>query len=162
MVIMSWRLRIMTGLFAAALLTGCASPAKTTVKPASDPMVTDEVPHISREDLRRRMADKSIIVVDTLPADMHASSHLPGSINIPGFPYQNAVAFTDDLAPKLLPDKSKPLALYCINPPCRNSEFVGRELIKLGYTGVSKYAEGIDDWTRVGLPLEGPKTLPGH
>ncbi|GAA0641532.1 hypothetical protein GCM10010174_74960 [Kutzneria viridogrisea] len=148
---------LVTGL----LLTACGTSTPAAApRTTSDPMVTDEVAHISRQDLRQRMADHSITVIDTLPADMHRGSHLPGSINIPGFPYNIAAKSTDDLAPKLVPDKSTPVALYCINPPCRNSEFVGREMVKLGYTKVTKYAEGIDDWVKAGLPLEGESA--GH
>lgn len=139
--------------FATGLLAGCsggqAAPAE------SDPLTVDEVAHISRQEVQAGIADKSLVVVDTLPADMHKQVHLPGAINIPGHPYEIADASTDAHAPRLLPDKNAKIALYCINVPCRNSEFVGRRLMELGYTHVTKYAEGIEDWMQADLPVEG-------
>lgn len=138
-----------------ALLTLVTACGGSSAQPhRSDPMTTDEVAHISRQDLRTAMAARSIIVVDTLPSDMHRQAHLPGAVNIPGYPYETAAASTDEYAPKLLPDKNAQIALYCINAPCRNSEFVGRRLMELGYTHVAKYAEGIQDWSQANLPLE--------
>jgi len=43
---------------------------------------------------------------------------------------------------------------YCSNTACRNSEAAANQLAAMGYTNVRKYAEGKDDWTRAGLPLE--------
>lgn len=133
----------------------CGAPADSPKPARSDPLTTDEVERISRQELQKGIAEGSVVVVDTLPADMHAQAHLPGAVNIPGYPYETAAASTDEHAPRLLPDKNAHLALYCINVPCRNSEFVGRRLKELGYTHVRKYAEGIQDWMRAGLPVEG-------
>ncbi|RZS34923.1 rhodanese-related sulfurtransferase [Herbihabitans rhizosphaerae] len=127
---------------------------KVTDLDGTDPMTTDAVPHISRTDLLQGIQNKTVTVVDTLPVDMHVRQHLPGSLSIVGFPYEEATARTGEAAPKLLPDKSAKIALYCINVPCRNSEYVGRQLIRLGYKNVYKYAEGIQDWARNGLPTE--------
>ncbi|WP_261986809.1 rhodanese-like domain-containing protein [Actinomadura sp. HBU206391] len=46
------------------------------------------------------------------------------------------------------------IAVYCSNPSCGNSQAVATRLEKLGYTGVRKYREGIQDWVEAGLPIE--------
>ncbi|MGW5054299.1 rhodanese-like domain-containing protein [Actinokineospora sp. NPDC004072] len=112
------------------------------------------LPLISREELRAALADGSVVVVDTMPVAYYEKQHLPGARNIPGFPYERAAEFTDEHAPSVLPDKSAPVVVYCANTPCRNSEFVGRRLLELGYADVRKYREGIEDWVAGGLPTE--------
>ncbi|MEU6487347.1 rhodanese-like domain-containing protein [Streptomyces sp. NPDC046887] len=113
------------------------------------------LPLITREELRQAIRERSVIVVDTMPADYYAREHLPGARNIPGFPYEEAAAFTDAHAPAVVPDPSVPIVVYCANVPCRNSELVGARLAELGYADVRKYREGIEDWVAAGLPTEG-------
>jgi rhodanese-related sulfurtransferase len=110
------------------------------------------LPLITREELRAAMSGGSVVVVDTMPIAYYEKEHLPEALNIPGFPYEQAAEFTDLLAPSALPDKTAAIVVYCANTPCRNSEFVGRRLLELGYTNVRKYREGIEDWVAGGLP----------
>lgn len=112
------------------------------------------LPLITREQLRKEIAANAVIVIDTMPTDYYEREHLPGAVNIPGFPYEDAARFTDELAPRLLPDQAVPLVVYCANVPCRNSELVGARLVELGYRNVRKYREGIEDWVRGDLPTE--------
>jgi rhodanese-related sulfurtransferase len=145
------------------MLVGCGSPVPDAAESTrsavtvagSDPLTTGEVPTIGREEVSRGIADRNMTVVDTHPEVVHVQRRLPGSVNIPGFPYEKAAATTDRLAPTRLPDRKTKLVLYCLNEPCRNSEFVGRRLIELGYTDVSKYPGGMEDWLAAGLPTEG-------
>ncbi|MVO84029.1 rhodanese-like domain-containing protein [Streptomyces sp. p1417] len=112
------------------------------------------LPLVKRDELRKEMEAGNVTVVDTMPADYYAREHLPGALNIPGFPYEDAARFTDELAGGLLPDPAVPIVVYCANVPCRNSELVGARLVELGYTDVRKYREGIEDWVRGELPTE--------
>ncbi|AIG80605.1 sulfurtransferase [Amycolatopsis sp. MJM2582] len=110
------------------------------------------LPLITRTELLSRMESGSVVVVDTMPVAYFDKEHLPEARNIPGFPYERAAEFTDRLAPVVLPDKAAAIVVYCANTPCRNSEFVGRRLLELGYTNVRKYREGIEDWVANDLP----------
>ncbi|CRK58358.1 Cytosine/purine/uracil/thiamine/allantoin permease family protein [Alloactinosynnema sp. L-07] len=112
------------------------------------------LPLISRDELRSAMTGGTVIVVDTMPVSYYEKEHLPGARNIPGFPYENAAEFTDRFAPSVVPDKAATIVVYCSNIPCRNSEFVGRRLLELGYADVRKYREGIEDWVSAGLPTD--------
>lgn len=112
------------------------------------------LPLVKREELKAEIEAGSVTVVDTMPVDYYAREHLPHAVNIPGFPYEDASRFTDELAPTVLPDRSAPIVVYCANVPCRNSELVGARLVELGYTHVRKYREGIEDWVSGGLPTE--------
>ncbi|MFF3290119.1 rhodanese-like domain-containing protein [Streptomyces sp. NPDC003023] len=113
------------------------------------------LPLITRERLHAMMEAETVVVVDTMPADYYEREHLPGALNIPGFPYDDAARFTDEYAPSVVPDRTVPIVVYCANVPCRNSELVGARLLELGYSDVQKYREGIEDWVAAGLPTEG-------
>lgn len=110
------------------------------------------LPLITRDELSKGIDAGTLVVVDTMPTAYYEKEHLPGALNIPGFPYEDAADSTDRHAPVLLPDKSADIVVYCANAPCRNSEFVGGRLAILGYSSVRKYREGIEDWVAAGLP----------
>ncbi|MBH5336775.1 rhodanese-like domain-containing protein [Streptomyces pactum] len=112
------------------------------------------LPLITRDELKSAIEAGTVTVVDTMPADYYEREHLPGAVNIPGFPYEEAARLTDELAPARLPDRSAATVVYCANVPCRNSELVGARLVELGYRDVRKYREGIEDWVAGGLPTE--------
>ena len=102
---------------------------------------------ITRDELRAAIDNGTVVVVETLGPMYYESGHLPGAINIPH-------TEVDALAPSLLPDKDAAIVTYCSNLQCQNSEIAARRLISLGYTNVRKYAEGKDDWSAAGLPLQ--------
>ena len=110
------------------------------------------LPLITRDELRNGIDAGTLVVVDTMPVAYYEREHLPGAVNIPGYPYDDAAAFTDRHAPDVLPDKSADIVVYCANAPCRNSDFVGARLTQLGYANVRKYRGGIEDWVAAGLP----------
>ncbi|SHG79935.1 rhodanese-like domain-containing protein [Streptoalloteichus hindustanus] len=110
------------------------------------------LPLITRAEIQAGIDAGNIVVVDTMPVSYYEREHLPTAVNIPGFPYEQAAAFTTELAPKVVPDKSATLVVYCANVACRNSELVGQRLLQMGYQSVYKYREGIEDWVSAGLP----------
>jgi rhodanese-related sulfurtransferase len=102
---------------------------------------------ITRPELEQAIAAGSVTVVETLGAMYYESGHLPGAINIPHTQVR-------ELAPVALPDLDAAIVTYCSNTACQNSEIAVNQLRALGYTDVRKYAEGKQDWSEAGLPLE--------
>ncbi|MEU5847343.1 rhodanese-like domain-containing protein [Saccharopolyspora shandongensis] len=102
---------------------------------------------ISRDELKRRIDAGEVTVVDALGGSYYEQQHLPG-----------AIALTEDhvaaKAGELLPDKDAAIVVYCSNAACGNSQAVATRLERLGYTGVRKYREGIQDWVEAGLPVK--------
>ena len=111
------------------------------------------VQRITREELTAKLdRGDQVILVEALPAKYYEDKHLPGAINIP---HDEVEA----LAPKLLPDRSAEVAVYCASGPCKNSEIAAQRLADLGYTNVRDYHEGKADWIEAGLPVEsGPNS----
>ncbi len=106
------------------------------------------VKEIRREELKAKLDDgEGVVVVETLGPRYYEDVHLPGAINIPH-------TEVDELAPRLLPDKSAQVVVYCSNRACQNSPQAARRLAALGYENVYDYEEGKQDWIEAGLPTE--------
>ena len=102
---------------------------------------------ITRDEVAAGVDAGSIVLVDALPESYYAQAHLPGALNL----------VADDVetqAAALLPDKAAAIVTYCSNQACQNSTQVAAKLERLGYTNVRKYADGIQDWTGAGRPIE--------
>ena len=104
---------------------------------------------ISRDELRKVVDGKGgARLVDALPSAVFAKGHLPGAISIP-------LESIHDLAPNLLLNKGQQIITYCASIACTASKQAAEELEKLGYTNVSAYEGGKEDWQKAGFPLEG-------
>lgn len=103
---------------------------------------------ISRQDLQARIERKEpLVILEALPESYYQTGHLPGAFNLP----HDRVR---DLAPVLVPHKDTAVVTYCASATCRNSHIAADTLRGMGYTDVSVYAEGKQDWIEAGLPLE--------
>lgn len=63
---------------------------------------------ISTRELKTKLDQKQITVVETLAPERYREAHIPGALNIP----------TDkikELAPQLLPNKQTEIVTYCAN-----------------------------------------------
>ena len=63
---------------------------------------------ISTKDLKSKLDQKQITVVEILAPERYREAHLPGALNIP--PEQ-----IKELAPQLLPNKDAEIVTYCTN-----------------------------------------------
>jgi len=63
---------------------------------------------ISTKDLKAKLGNKGIKVVETLAPDRYREAHIPGALNIPPDKIK-------ELAPQLLPDKGAEIVTYCAN-----------------------------------------------
>ena len=90
-----------------------------------------------------------IVIVDVLPPESFMRHRLPGAINIP----LHSDNF-DELAGRLLPDKSTPVIVYCKNSECDASAKACARLAQLGYKNISDYENGLEEWLQEGHPLD--------
>lgn len=89
-----------------------------------------------------------MILVEALPEKYFNDAHLPGAVQI-------NLGEVAAKAPVLLPDKGAKIVVYCANSACANSAKVAASLEKDGYSNISKYVDGKQDWIDAGLPTEG-------
>jgi rhodanese-related sulfurtransferase/predicted transcriptional regulator len=104
---------------------------------------------ISREELRRRLKDDVVTLLDVRPGEEFAAGHLPTAINIP----------LRDLPRRLreLP-KSREVVAYCRGAYCVLAFEAVALLRKRGFTAV-RLEEGFPEWRAAGLRVE---TLEGR
>ncbi len=63
-------------------------------------------PEISRDELRDRLHDSSLTIVDVLPEASYVEAHIPGALSLP---LEQVTA----RARELLPDPAAEIAVYC-------------------------------------------------
>jgi rhodanese-related sulfurtransferase len=112
----------------------------------------DPVPEISTSDLQAALKDKQVVVLDARPFAEYAVSHIPGARCVPGKPGLSPAQYTADPGEviRTVPDRSRPLVVYCNGPFCGRSKRFGAELHKAGYQSVRRYQLGIPTWRALG------------
>ncbi|WP_277213398.1 ArsR/SmtB family transcription factor [Isoptericola croceus] len=106
----------------------------------------DDTEEIGRDELRRRLHDGSVTLLDVRPAEEYASGHLPGAVSIP----------YDQLADRLdeLPADTEVVA-YCRGPYCVLAHDAVRVLRDRGRV-VRRLADGVLEWEAARLPVVNP------
>ena len=99
---------------------------------------------ISRQELRRRLKDDVVTLLDVRPAEEFAAGHLPTAVNIP----------LRDLPRRLreLP-KKRDIVAYCRGAYCVLAFEAVALLRKRGFTAV-RLEGGFPEWRAAGLPVE--------
>ena len=97
---------------------------------------------ITRDDLRARLRDGDVVVLDVRPEAEYAAGHVRGAISIP----------IHDLRSRLgeIPDGSEVVA-YCRGPYCVFADEAVRILTKKGVTAV-RLEDGFPEWADARLP----------
>lgn len=104
----------------------------------------DELEAISREELARRLAAGTVVLVDVRPAEEYAQGHLPGAVSVP----LDTLARWAREAPK-----RKQIVAYCRGPYCAYAVQAVAELTKRGLRAV-RATDGIAEWRAAGYPVE--------
>ena len=104
---------------------------------------------ITRQDLATRIVVGKVVVVEALPFSYWEDGHLPSAVNLPHDADEATILAT-------LPDRGRPVVVYCANAACANSGILARRLDQLGYVDVAAFDGGKQDWIEAGLALEMP------
>jgi hypothetical protein len=64
------------------------------------------VREISRDEIRRRLRDPTLLLIDVLPLEAYAAEHISGALSLP-------LSEVEKRAPLLLPDRTADIAAYC-------------------------------------------------
>lgn len=99
-------------------------------------------PDISRDDLKKAIDAKEVVVVDVNGTDSYKSGHIPGAIDY--------AVVKEDFAASLPADKSTLIVAYCGSPACGAYAKAAKAAKELGYTNVKHYSEGISGWKAAG------------
>jgi rhodanese-related sulfurtransferase len=127
------------------LLIGCCCEIMNSKVNAA--AILSDALEISREELRQRLHDPSLTIVDVLPAESYAVEHIPGALSIP-------LELVGSHARQLLPDRAAEIVVYCGKLTCDRSPQAQQQLKALGYSNVRDYRAGLADWIESREPTE--------
>jgi rhodanese-related sulfurtransferase len=98
---------------------------------------------ISRDELRRRLRARDLVVLDVRPEEEYAAGHIAGARSLP----------LGDLKRRLreLPADAEIVA-YCRGPYCVFADDAVRELRRRGHRA-RRLEDGFPEWARAGLPV---------
>jgi rhodanese-related sulfurtransferase len=104
----------------------------------------DSLRPISCEELRRRLKDRSVVLLDARPEEEYKAGHVPGARSIP----------VKDLKARLkeLP-KTAEIVAYCRGPYCVFAD-EAVALLKSHGRRAARLETGFPDWKALGLPVE--------
>ena len=106
---------------------------------------------IDARELRHRLSSETDrpVLVNALAREAFDEQRIPGSISIPA-------ADTLRLAPDVLA-RDQAVVVYCSSRSCTASPTLAQKLVDIGFTDVTDFEGGIDEWERAGYPLEGTR-----
>lgn len=107
---------------------------------------------MTRDDLRARLRDGDVVVLDVRPEVEYAAGHIRGAVSIP----------IADLKSRLgdIPDGADVVA-YCRGPYCVYADEAVRVLGKVG-VAAARLEEGFPEWDEAGLPVARKKREAAH
>lgn len=91
------------------------------------------------------------VLVNALAREAFDDERIAGSISIP-------VGDALRLAVEVLA-KDQPIAVYCASRSCTASPTLAQKLVDLGFTEVSDFEGGIEEWERSGYALQRSRAL---
>jgi rhodanese-related sulfurtransferase len=103
----------------------------------------DELEPVSIKELRRRMRDGDVTVIDVRPEDEYRAGHIPGALTIPVAHLKRRLAEIP---------KNRDVVAYCRGPYCVYSVEAVGILRKHGYRA-RRTSDGLPDWRASGLPV---------
>ena len=106
------------------------------------------IPIITTDELKKIYDEKAdFMLINALSPIENAEEHITGSVNIP-------FGFLKSGKAKLPENKGKKLVFYCKGPKCTKSGKTAGLAVKMGYTNVFVYNEGLPEWIKRGYPAD--------
>jgi rhodanese-related sulfurtransferase len=113
-----------------------------------------KTPEVSTEEVRRKLADGSAILIDSRKRSEYVAGHIAGAMNAAPEPGSPPTAFVAAVERLVGGDKTKPLVLYCNGQYCQASRQLSEQLINAGFNNVRRYQLGIPMWRALNGPIE--------
>ncbi len=105
-----------------------------------------EFPEISKDELTKVIAAKTVTVIDVNGTSSWKDGHIPGALDF--------VAVKADLKSKLPADKGALVVAYCGGETCGAYTAAASAAKSLGYTNVKHFKPGISGWVASGAATE--------
>lgn len=113
---------------------------------------------IHAKDLRQAMEQsKDLLLINVLEEHDFETRHIPGSRNVP----HESPKFVEQVS-SLAGSKSRPIVVYCASKSCSASPTAAKKLEQAGFTNVTDFEGGVEEWKQAGFTLEGRTPAPTH
>lgn len=89
------------------------------------------------------------LVIDARAKAEFEGGHIPGAVLID---YYELGRYMRDVIPAL--DPARRTVVYCYGPDCEDAELLARELYMLGFTDLSVFRGGYEEWVDAGRAIE--------
>jgi rhodanese-related sulfurtransferase/DNA-binding MarR family transcriptional regulator len=99
---------------------------------------------VTRDELRARLHDGDVVVLDVRPAPEFTSGHIPGAVSVPVAELRTRVGE--------IPEGADVVA-YCRGPYCVYADDAVRLLVREGISA-ARLEDGLPEWAVAGLPVE--------
>jgi prepilin-type processing-associated H-X9-DG protein len=115
---------------------------------------------ISTAELRKALEASAAVVLDARPLDEYSIGHIPGARAVPGKEGTTAALYTADVSwvRAKIADKHQALILYCNGLNCGRSKRFAEELLRAGYSNISRYQLGAPAWRALGGVMQAEKS----
>ncbi len=135
-------MKLLSTAIALAML-GCV--AENKVYAASEQHTTGaQIKHIDARTLKELLAsDDRFTLVDARTDPYFDNKVIQGAIRVPMDSSDTAIA-------SALPNKEKPIVVYCASTSCPASRTLAEKLVGLGYSDVTEFPEGLKGWEAAG------------
>ncbi len=101
---------------------------------------------IKKEELKGRLDDHNLTIIEVLKPEEYEKGHIKGAINIPLGTIASEV--------KQRFDEDQEMVVYCSNHECTASPTAARKLEGSGFSKVYDYEGGKKEWKEAGYPME--------
>lgn len=115
---------------------------------AAAPFAIAPAATVSLADFRTAAETKSALILDARPAVFYERGHVPGAMNLSRDDFANDY---HRLAATLKAAQAKPIIVYCSGGACHDSRLVANALLSLGFSNVSIYPGGWEEWSAAHL-----------
>lgn len=107
---------------------------------------------LTRNELKKMQENREdFLLLNVLSEDSFHKGHIPGSQNAPVSESQ----FLQKVASLAGPEgKDRHIVTYCAGFHCNASKEAANRLTAAGYTRVSAFEGGLEDWANAGHPIE--------
>ncbi len=101
-------------------------------------------------EFRSAVDSKGAIILDARPSVFFEQGHVPGALNLAR---DNFAQDYRRLSAVLKAVGDKPIIVYCSGGECHDSRLVANALLTLGFSNVSVFTGGWEDWSSAGMPV---------
>jgi rhodanese-related sulfurtransferase len=124
--------------------------AELTSLVAAPPFALQPAPTVGLAQFRAAVENNSALILDARPASFFIEGHVPGALNLARDDFAHDYRH---LSVVLKAAGDKPIIVYCSGGVCHDSRLVANALLTLGFSKVSVFTGGWEEWSSARLPV---------